>query len=61
MKAFIEERYELMKRGVSGFGPLELYYGMREPTEYAYEDMIKKVCALLEFEFSHSPDISGCC
>jgi hypothetical protein len=35
-KGFLEEREERMKASTAKFGPFELYYGNRDPTEYAY-------------------------
>ena len=44
-KGFIEEREEQMTRyPAAKFGPFELYYGNRDPTEYAYEALLKRVC-----------------
>ncbi len=43
-KAFMEERRILQAREPgAAWGPFELYYGVRDPTEYAYADEIKQV------------------
>jgi sulfite reductase alpha subunit-like flavoprotein len=42
MKGFIDEREVLMKCGKTG-GPLELYFGNRNPSEYAYQGLIEQV------------------
>ncbi len=41
--AFIEEREEMRSHGMNKFGPFELYYGVRDPTEFAYGPEILKV------------------
>jgi sulfite reductase alpha subunit-like flavoprotein len=45
-KAFVEERQERMKGSTAKFGPFELFYGNRDPTEYAYGHDLEKVCFL---------------